>query len=53
MNLMQVFLEAFKALGNAESALARGLQGLAQFAGIDTARLSVDAHGVFRPECIK
>ena len=42
MNLMQVFLEAFRAMGIAESALARGP---APFAGIDAARFSENAHG--------
>ena len=42
MNLMQVFLEAFRAMGIAESALARGP---APFEGIDSARFSENAHG--------
>jgi hypothetical protein len=40
MNLMQVFLEAFRALGIAKSALARG-----HGTGIDAARFGEDPHG--------
>jgi hypothetical protein len=42
MNLMQVFLEAFRAMGIAESALSRG-----PGTGIDTARFGEDPHGGF------
>ena len=54
MKRMQVFLEAFRAMGIAESALARGNVGnsrrmrranIASFAGIDTARLRENARG--------
>jgi hypothetical protein len=43
MNLMQAFLEAFRVLGIAKSALARGPRIL--FVGIDTARFGEDPHG--------
>ncbi len=41
MNLMQVFLEAFRALGIAESAMARSPRAVA---GIDTTRFSECPH---------
>jgi hypothetical protein len=43
MNLMQVFLEAFRELGIAKSALERGPRTLIE--GIDTARFGEDPHG--------
>ena len=43
MNLMQVFLEAFRVLGIAKSALARGPGMVIE--GIDTARFNEDPHG--------
>ncbi len=43
MNFMQVFLEAFRAMGIAESAVARGP---AHVAGIDITRCGEDARQV-------
>ncbi len=42
MNLMQVFLEAFRVLGSAKSAPARG-----PGTGIDAARFGDNPHGGF------